>query len=182
MRRVQLEHVLRAAAQIIDDPDLLVVGSAAILGTYGEDDLPLAATRSDEADLAPFDDRDGSRSMAIEGSLGSGSMFHETHGYYADGVSLETAIVPPGWRERLVLFETEGTAPGRGWCLEHHDLAVAKLVAGRSKDYEFVEALLDASLLDPAVLKERFAALPRDRAIPTFISRAERWFRSRSIT
>jgi hypothetical protein len=48
VRRDQLEHVLRAASQIIGDPDLLVVGSVAILGTYDEDHLPLAATRSDE--------------------------------------------------------------------------------------------------------------------------------------
>jgi hypothetical protein len=102
VRRDQLEHVLRAASQIIGDPDLLVVGSAAILGTYGEDHLPLAATRSDEADIAPFVDPDGSRSMAIEGGLGSGLLFHETFGYYADGIDLGTAIVPSGWRERLV--------------------------------------------------------------------------------
>ena len=171
--------MLRPASRVIGDRDLLVVGSAAILGTYDEDALPPAATRSDEADLAPFEDADGSRSMAIEGSLGSGSMFHETYGYFADGVDLSTAIVPPGWRERLVLFETEGTHPGRGWCLERHDLAVAKLVAGRPKDYEFVDALLEAGLLDLEVLRQRFDALPRDRTIPAFVAKAERWLRSR---
>ncbi len=182
MRRGQLEHVLRAASQIIGDRDLLVVGSAAILGTFDEDALPLAATRSDEADLAPFEDSDGSQSMAIEGSLGSGSMFHETYGYFADGVDLSTAVVPAGWRERLVLFETEGTQPGRGWCLERHDLAVSKLVAGRAKDYEFVDALLDAGLLDMEVLQQRFDVLPRDRVIPAFAAKAERWLQSRLRT
>ena len=56
MRRGQLEHILRAASRIVGQPDFLVVGSAAILGSFDETVLPLAATRSDEADLAPFDE------------------------------------------------------------------------------------------------------------------------------
>ena len=52
MKRPQLEHVLRAAARIVNRPDFLVVGSAAILATYDEAMLPVEATRSDEADLA----------------------------------------------------------------------------------------------------------------------------------
>jgi hypothetical protein len=55
------------------------------------------------------------------------------------------------------------------------------LIAGRTKDHEFVEALLDAGLLDLAVLKGHFDALPRDRAIPAFHAKADSWFRSRSI-
>jgi hypothetical protein len=179
MKREELEHVLRAASRIIDRPDLLVVGSAAILGTYDDDVLPHAASRSDEADLAPLDDPDGSLSARIEGSLGAGSMFHEQFGYFADGVSLETAIVGPGWRERLVLFDPPGAEPGRGWCLEAHDLAAAKLAAGRTKDYEFVAGLLDADLLDLDVLGQRFEQLPADRVIPGVGRRAERWLAAR---
>ncbi len=175
MKREQLDHVLRAASRIIGDSDLLVIGSAAILGTHPEEDLPGAATRSDEADLAPLDDPDGSRSMEIEAALGAGSQFHETFGYFADGVDVATAIVPAGWRDRLIRYETEGSAPGRGWCLEQHDLAVSKLVAGRPKDYEFVEALVVAGLLDVPTLRERFEATPRERAIPGFVTKAEHW-------
>ena len=179
MKREQLEHVLRAASNVTNDKEFLVVGSAAILGTYAEDDLPAAATRSDEADLSPFGDDDGSRSMQIEGSLGQGSMFHDTFGYYADGVDTTTAILPHGWEERLVRFETPGSAPGSGLCLEKHDLAVSKLVAGRPKDYEFVEALLDAGMLDLTSLRNRLADTPRHRAIPGFVTKAERWLERR---
>lgn len=175
MKRSELEHLLRAASRIIDERDLLVVGSAAILGSHDEKDLPVAATRSDEADIAPLNDPDGSRSMAIEGSLGAGSMFHEQFGYFADGVSVDTAILGPGWRDRLVLFEPPGAEPGRGWCLEPHDLAAAKLAAGRPKDYEFVQALLDVGLLHRPTLEQRFVALPTDRVVPGFRSRAIRW-------
>ena len=116
MKRPQLEHVLRAAARIVNQPDFLVVGSAAILATYDEAMLPVEATRSDEADLACFnDDAANSKGLAIEGSLGEGSMFHRTHGYYADGVEVRTAIAPEGWQKRLVRFEPPGAEPGRGW-------------------------------------------------------------------
>ena len=104
MRRAQLEHVLRAASQIVHQRDFLVVGSAAILGSFDDDALPVAATRSDEADLAPYDDPDGIKSMELEGSLGQGSMFHGTFGYYADGVDFTTAIAPDGWQGWLVAW------------------------------------------------------------------------------
>ena len=78
--------------------------SAAILGTFPDDVLPVLATRSDEADLASFDDPLGRKSAMIEGSIGAGSTFHSTFGYFADGVGLETAHAPDGWQARLVRF------------------------------------------------------------------------------
>ena len=56
VKRSDLVHILRAAATIADERDVLVIGSQAILGTLAEDDLPTAATRSMEADVAFFDD------------------------------------------------------------------------------------------------------------------------------
>jgi hypothetical protein len=54
MRRAQLEHAVRAACQIIDRREVIVVGSQAILGTYDEDQLPAGATRSVEIDILPI--------------------------------------------------------------------------------------------------------------------------------
>lgn len=177
MKREQLEHVLRAASQIIDQADFLVVGSAAILGTYPDEALPIEASRSDEADLAPFDDPTGGKSAAIEGSLGQLSRFHDTFGYYVDGVDFSTASAPVGWQDRLVLFAPSGAGSGRGLCLEHHDLAASKLAAGRSKDFEFVDALLRAGLVDRVILRERVEGLPRARVPAAFLARARAWVR-----
>ncbi len=47
---------------------------------------------------------------------------------------MTTAVLPAGWRERLVTLRTPGTRPGQGLCLEPHDLVVSKLVAHREKD------------------------------------------------
>jgi len=36
-------------------------------------------------------------------------VFHQTHGYYAQGVGPETATLPTGWRRRLVRVENPNT-------------------------------------------------------------------------
>jgi hypothetical protein len=63
VRREHLDHLLRAASQIIGERDLLVVGSQSVLGTWDEDALPPAVVLSIEADLAPLDDPDESKSQ-----------------------------------------------------------------------------------------------------------------------
>jgi hypothetical protein len=182
VKRKQLEHILRAASRIVDERDFLVIGSAAVLGTFGDDQLPDEASRSEEADIAPYNDPDGEKSLRVEGSLGQGSHFHAAFGYFADGVDFRTAIAPTGWQERLVSFATKGTGDGRGWCLERHDLAAAKLAAGRQKDYEFVSALLDVGLLDLTVVAERLELLPRDRVLPAYLAKARAWVKGRPAT
>lgn len=54
MRRDQLEHVIRTACQITHQPEVMVVGSQAIPGTYDESQLPAAATMSIEVDILPI--------------------------------------------------------------------------------------------------------------------------------
>jgi hypothetical protein len=165
MRRGELEHVLRAACEIADADEALVIGSQAILGAYSEDALPPEAFRSIEVDLTFFDDVHDERSDRVDGAIGELSKFHETYGYYAQGVSVSTAILPSGWRDRLIAFDTPGTAPGRGLCLEPHDLVVSKLVAFRAKDREFAAALLRAGVVDADLLQERIALLDVHYAI-----------------
>jgi hypothetical protein len=56
MRRDQLEHAIRTACQIIGRPEVIVVGSQSILGTFREDQLPADATMSVEIDILPISD------------------------------------------------------------------------------------------------------------------------------
>jgi len=161
MRREHLDHLLRAASQIVGDRDLLVVGSQSVLGTWDEDHLPPAVTLSIEADLAPLDDPDETKATLIAAAIGEGSQFDRTFGYHADGVDVTTAVAPDGWRERLVIRDTPASAPGRGLCLEPHDCVVSKLYAGRAKDLEFADALVTAGFVDPHLLLERIGLLSR---------------------
>ena len=165
MNRDQLEHVLRAASTIVDETDVLVIGSQAVLGSIPDDQLPPEATTSIEADLAFFDDPDDEKADQVDGAIGELSTFHATYGYYAQGVSVSTATLPAGWRDRLVALVTPNTAPARGLCLEPHDCVVSKLVTYRPKDVDFAAALLREELVDPDVLVERIELLPSPTAV-----------------
>jgi hypothetical protein len=85
-----------APSQIAREPSVLVIGSQAILGGLPEDRLPIEATSSIEVDVTFFDDPDDIKSDLVDGALGELSAFHETHGYYAQGVSITTARLPHG--------------------------------------------------------------------------------------
>jgi hypothetical protein len=79
-------------------------------------------------------------------------MFHATFGYYAQGVEAVTAVLPEGWRDRLVRFESPATRGVVAWCLEPHDLWISKMVAGRPKDLDFCKALLERGIVAPKEL------------------------------
>ncbi len=156
MTRDQLEHIIRAASAIAEDDEIVIVGSQAILGQFP--DAPTALTVSNEADVYPRHFVD--RADLIDGSIGEGSAFHETFGYYAQGVGPETAVLPAGWQERLVRVVGPGTRFATGLCLEVHDLLLSKYVAGREKDAVFTRAAVQAGLATREVLEQRLASLP----------------------
>jgi hypothetical protein len=173
VKRAELEHILRAASAIADDPEVLVIGSQSILGALPEERLPPEATVSVEADVAFFDDPAGAKANLVDGAIGEMSAFHSSFGYYAQGVSTSTAVLPRGWRDRLVVVETTSTAPGRGLCLDPHDCVVAKLVAGRAKDLTFAGALLREGMVSASVLQERIDLL--EDADPRLVRRMHAW-------
>lgn len=138
MHLSQLEHVLRACGAIVDEEFMIVIGSQAVLASVPEP--PAELTVSAEADLYPRDAPE--KADLITGSLGEFSLFHETFGYHADGVSPATAVLPHGWQDRLVPLRTENTRGVTGLCLSPVDIAISKLAAGREKDLDYVRALL----------------------------------------
>ncbi len=82
VNRSQLEHVIRAAATIADDDEIVVVGSQSVLGQFP--DAPAELCVSNEADIYPR--KYPERWELIDGSIGELSPFHETFGYYGQGV------------------------------------------------------------------------------------------------
>lgn len=156
MRRPELEHVIRAAATVAEDDELVVIGSQAILGQFP--DAPEEMLVSREVDIYPRNHPE--RGDEIDGSLGDGSYFDATFGYYAHAVGPETAKAAAGWEERLVAVRNENTGGATGWCLEIHDLLLSKCVAGRERDWEFVGAALRHELADVAELRRRLDDLP----------------------
>jgi hypothetical protein len=187
MRRRQLEHAIRTACQITQHPEVVIVGSQAILGTYDESQLPAAATMSIEVDILPIADTNAETARLadlIEGVAGEFSPFEQLHGFNIDGVDFDTAVLPEGWRDRLVKVQNANTvAPAgsprfTGWCLDKEDLCVSKLIAFREKDINFVGALLEDHLVDLEMVKSRLETVAdKHRAAG---ERADSWLRSRT--
>jgi len=185
MRRDQLEHAIRTACQIIGRPEVIVVGSQSILGTFREEELPADATMSVEVDILPIangNDETARLADLIEGVAGKFSPFEQLHGFSIDGVDLQTSALPEGWRDRLVKVQNANTAAPTGapqftgWCLDKEDLCVAKLCALREKDRNFVAALLVAGLVDSDVIAARLGMLT-ERSRPN-AERAAAWLAS----
>jgi hypothetical protein len=156
--RAQLEHLLRAAADIAEDDEIVVLGSQAILGQFP--DAPAALRVSVEADLYPRNHPE--RTDLIDGTIGELSPFPRQYGYYAQGVGKETAVLPEGWEERLVRVQNERTRGASGLCLEAHDLIVSKAVAGREKDRVFVREAIRHRLVERDILLDRLRRTPLD--------------------
>lgn len=163
MKRDEFDHVIRAAAEIVQD-ELVVVGSQAILAQFPS--APAALLTSAELDLYPKNNPE--RADEIDGALGDGSPFHAAFDVYAHGVGPETATPPDGWEERLVRVDVPKAVRGHAtaWCLEAHDLVLAKLAAGRQHDVEFAIEAVRAELVDPVRLVRTAELMPpahRDR-------------------
>jgi hypothetical protein len=171
MTRAELEHIIGAAAIIASDDEIIIVGSQSILGQFPDapDDLRVSV----EADVWPRNHPE--RWELIDGSIGELSPFHETFGYFAQGVGPETAVLPDGWEERLIRVESPATRGAVGLCLEVHDLVISKYVAEREKDIRFVRAVIAHGLVDRGVLLERLDSTPvpddRRQRIRSFILR-----------
>jgi hypothetical protein len=160
MRLEDFDHVVAAAADVTRLEEFIVIGSQAILASHP--DPPDSMLESIEADIYPL--RDPAAADLIDGALGDGSPFHVAHGYYAHGVGPETAKAPRGWQERLVKREvaarTTRSRTAVAWCLEPHDLVLAKCAAGRDRDWDYAAAALRARLVDADVLLDRISDLP----------------------
>ena len=165
MTRADLEHIIRAAGTIANVEDVVVIGSQAILGEFPN--APAEFRVSNEADVFPRSHPE--RSDLIDSTIGEGSPFQKSFGYYAHGVDESSAILPEGWRDRLILVSGENTRFVRGWCLEVHDLAIAKYVAGRDKDRDFTRALFHHGLVRREVLEQRLASTALEPTIRTLV-------------
>ncbi len=138
MTREELEHVIRASADVTDQYEFMIIGSQSILGPVPDPEAIF--TMSAEADIYPLQHPE--LAEKIEGAIGEGSQFHEHFGYYAQGVGPETAILPTGWINRMHKIQNAATNGRVAYYLDVADLFMSKAAAGRDKDRDFCIALL----------------------------------------
>ncbi len=167
MTREQLEHVIRAAAAITNEHSFVVIGSQAVLLPYPDAHPDLRVSR--ELDLYPA--MAPEKSDLIEGAIGALSQFEETFGYYADGVSPDTAVMPADWMDRASLHYLGDTTVV---CPDMHDLAVSKCVAQRAKDARFVIVMLQEGIISPDTLEQRIRQLEPTQPVDVIVAWARR--------
>ena len=172
MTREELEHIIRASAEVTQEYEFIIVGSQSILGSVPnpEDEFTMSA----EADIYPMNAPD--KANLIEGALGEGSQFHDTYGYYAQGVGPETAVLPIGWIQRVHRVQNTNTNDRVGYCLDVADLFMSKAAAGREKDREFCTALLSYGYVSLQQVLQLVAQMPLDdKAMRALRATIRRW-------
>jgi hypothetical protein len=182
----QLEHAIRAACSVLNTPEIYVVGSQSILGKYPK--VSGVISDSLEADLLPIIEiipnikSEQEAADVINANFGYGSEFQRTHKFEIEGVVRIDLILPKNWKERTITVCNENTCGKKGHCLEPHDMAVAKLAAGRDKDKNAILNLIKQGIIKIPVLKKRIntlEGLTPDLLTPqNLIERLDRWCKS----
>lgn len=167
MNKQQLLELTSDVTTLIEDGIPIIVGSHSLYALT--DSVPEIVRRSIEADflLAAW----GSEVMkAVDKELGFRSSYFETKGFYADSLGLATVVLVPGWQERLQpLVGEDGQVVAR--CLEVHDAAVSKLIAGREKDFIFIVCLLEGRYIEFPTLIERAALIQQTASAGALLPR-----------
>lgn len=176
----QINHVLRAVARITDHRMFVIIGAAAVIARlHGNISASMAMTA--EVDIYAFDAPNAEYlSDMIDANIGQESNFHGTYGYYADGVSPETAKMPTDWLTRAVKY-LPSDAPGVTAILpDVNDIALAKLVAWREKDVEWLTAGVETGILSVDIMKARLSAMPAEVADQAVLSEKLRTLQARA--
>lgn len=158
MKREDLEHIIRASGEITDQYEFVIVGSQSMLGPEPNPEEVFMVSM--EADIYPL--KAPELAENIEGSIGEGSQFHETHGYYAQGVGPNTAILPSDWLDRVHRVQNGNTNDRVGYCLDVIDLFLSKAVAAREKDRDFCMALIEYQYVTPTQVLNVVPNMPLD--------------------
>lgn len=161
-------HTIRAVRNVIKDDarirkvhdtkNLLVIGSQAVLGHMLDKDFDFQFDESIEIDITPLPD-DEYLSDLIDGTLGEMSLFHETHSYYVHGINSFTAIMPEGWKDRLLPIPIEDYTV---YFPSLEDIAISKYVSHREKDMRFIKKMWQEDLLNKYTLSLLAETLPKD--------------------
>lgn len=157
MNSDRLRRLIAEVRSVSTEGRIVVFGSTSLLGSFPE---IAEQTRLFELTLGsdfisdPWSD---DAVLRLQIAVGKPSDFFRTHGYYADFVRPDAYDqFPPGFQDRLVPIPGYDNA----FALEVHDMAVAKLWAGRPKDIALLSALLHLGQLDEAVLRKRLWDTP----------------------
>lgn len=145
MQLQALNHTATAAAALVPEVRIIVFGSASAFATFPDlAEVTAIYENTNDADfiLDPWSEELG---RMLTKCIGKESAFFQMYGYHADIVRPSAFdSFPPDFRDRLVPLQ----GCPRVFALDPHDMAVAKLFAGRPKDIRLLAFLLKTKRLD----------------------------------
>lgn len=159
LTREKVEHGLRAAAEVLQTDELVLIGSATAIFQDGRYTARMAL--SDEIDTYSVDHHEENRDALLV--IGTGSQFNRTHGFYVDGVSPQTARMPSDWRDRASTSALRSDPSIRVVVPELNDVALSKMIAWREKDVGWLEDATMLGRLDPVAMAARIDRMPLHR-------------------
>lgn len=150
MRKQNLFELTAEVSKLIKELPI-IVGSQAIFALT--DFPPEIVRKSVECDFLLLKKLADLRPNLTE-KLGIFSDYQQQTGFYADILGLATVVLPIGWENRLVELKNESSEV-IAFCVEIHDVAVSKLMAGREKDFEFLQDAFRGEYLQVQIFLER---------------------------
>ncbi len=157
-------HTVRVLAQEFGVDEVVIVGSQALL--VHRSDVLGRLRDSPEIDAfvlrrdSESADPDGEEaSHRINSLFGEGSAFHQTHGYFIDGVDASTATLPPDWRSRAIRRQVAIGEQRSATVVAPSipDLVASKLARGEPKDVRFAALCMGSGLVKRRSIEQSIA-------------------------
>ncbi len=148
----------------------IIVGSQAVFAVT--DFPPEIVRKSVECDFLLLKQIAELRPNITE-NLGIFSDYQQQTGFYADVLGLATVVLPSDWEKRLVELKTED-GEILAFCVEIHDVAVSKLMAGREKDFEFLQIAFQVEYLQIEIFLERAQTILQQPASAALLPRLQK--------
>ncbi len=170
MRKSNLFELIREINATISNEKPIIVGSQAVhLVTNFPPDI---VQQSIECDFL-FTSGKSEIRAEVNKKFGVFSQFQIEHGFYADALGLATVILPIGWQERLQSLRNNNDEI-IAYVADITDVAVSKLIAGREKDFIFINDLLLQEILEIEVFAERIYLVRNMPQAPVLFERLEK--------
>ncbi len=148
----QLQELFDEARKLTKHTEFIVVGSLSILGIVRGKEIPARMLMSIDVDC--YTRQDPGRIFELQQSLGEGSPFEASHGFFLDPITPEVLTLPTQWEFRLVRVPLANDIVV--FFLDPNDAAVSKYARCEPRDREWIQAGLLAGLLSAPVIESRF--------------------------
>lgn len=169
MRKENLFKLAEEIKRLAPDSTPVIVGSQAVHVITNF--VPEIVRQSIECDFL-FGEGNAEIRREVNLKLGIFSRFQQENGFYADALGQATVVLPKDWEKRLQNL-TDEKGDTIALCVEIHDVAVSKFIAGREKDFQFLKDGFERDLIDFEVFAGRLQSVKEMPQSEVLIPRLE---------